>query len=168
MAAAYNMDLAPAMAEARRPSLLAEENAKYASQSGLADSDGDPSEPTPEEMKTLRRVSGKIPWQAYTITFVELCERFSWYGTTALCMSPRCTCFETPLMSHSREFCSAASAPVFNHWRNHRNRGVLRSILERRVYAARGSRPGPTSVHGLDNLQSILGLCYAADWRLHR
>ena len=28
-------------------------------------------EPTEEEMRTLRRVSGKIPWQAYTVTFVE-------------------------------------------------------------------------------------------------
>ena len=37
---------------------------------------------TEEELLTLRRVSGKIPWQAYTIAFVELCERFSYYGST--------------------------------------------------------------------------------------
>lgn len=36
--------------------------------------------PTEEELHTLRRVSGKIPWTAWTITFVELCERFSYYG----------------------------------------------------------------------------------------
>jgi POT family proton-dependent oligopeptide transporter len=41
--------------------------------------------PTEEEMATLRRVSGQIPWAAYTIAFVELCERFSYYGTTAVC-----------------------------------------------------------------------------------
>jgi POT family proton-dependent oligopeptide transporter len=41
--------------------------------------------PTEEEMKTLRRVSGQIPWTAYTIAFVELCERFSYYGTTIVC-----------------------------------------------------------------------------------
>lgn len=41
--------------------------------------------PSKEEMKTLRRVSGQIPWTAYTIAFVELCERFSYYGTTAVC-----------------------------------------------------------------------------------
>ena len=41
--------------------------------------------PTEEEMLTLRRVSGKIPWTAYTVAFVELCERFSYYGTTAVC-----------------------------------------------------------------------------------
>jgi POT family proton-dependent oligopeptide transporter len=40
--------------------------------------------PTEEEMATLRRVSGQIPWTAYTIAFVELCERFSYYGTTAV------------------------------------------------------------------------------------
>jgi POT family proton-dependent oligopeptide transporter len=40
--------------------------------------------PTEEDMRTLRRVSGPIPWTAYTIAFVELCERFSYYGTTAV------------------------------------------------------------------------------------
>lgn len=40
--------------------------------------------PTDEELKTLRRVSGKIPWTAWTIAFVELCERFSYYGTTVV------------------------------------------------------------------------------------
>lgn len=42
--------------------------------------------PTDEEMATLRRVSDNIPWAAYTVAFVELCERFSYYGTTAVCM----------------------------------------------------------------------------------
>jgi len=40
--------------------------------------------PTQEEARTLRRVCGKIPWVAWTIAFVELCERFSYYGTTAV------------------------------------------------------------------------------------
>ncbi|KAK6349409.1 hypothetical protein TWF696_005694 [Orbilia brochopaga] len=40
--------------------------------------------PTEEEMTTLRHVSDKIPWNAYTIAFVELCERFSYYGTTVV------------------------------------------------------------------------------------
>ncbi|KAG9234524.1 putative peptide transporter ptr2 [Amylocarpus encephaloides] len=42
------------------------------------------SHPTEEDLATLRRVSGIIPWTAYTIAFVELCERFSYYGTTAV------------------------------------------------------------------------------------
>lgn len=41
--------------------------------------------PTPEEVDTLRRVCGTVPWSAYTIAFVELCERFSYYGTTVVC-----------------------------------------------------------------------------------
>ncbi|KAK5169112.1 uncharacterized protein LTR77_006421 [Saxophila tyrrhenica] len=43
-----------------------------------------PDEPTMEEMKTLRRIGGSINWQVMTITFVEFCERFSYYGTTAV------------------------------------------------------------------------------------
>ncbi|KIW08204.1 uncharacterized protein PV09_01134 [Verruconis gallopava] len=37
-----------------------------------------------EDLATLRRVSGKIVWVAFTIAFVELCERFSYYGTTII------------------------------------------------------------------------------------
>lgn len=41
--------------------------------------------PTEDEMKTLRRVPDKVPWKAFPIAFVELCERFSYYGTTVVC-----------------------------------------------------------------------------------
>jgi proton-dependent oligopeptide transporter, POT family len=37
-----------------------------------------------DDLQNLRRVSGKIPWQAYTIAFCELCERFSYYGSTVV------------------------------------------------------------------------------------
>ncbi|KNG80975.1 oligopeptide transporter [Aspergillus nomiae NRRL 13137] len=40
--------------------------------------------PTEQEMDSLRRVAGRVRWTAYTIAFVELCERFSYYGTTAV------------------------------------------------------------------------------------
>lgn len=40
--------------------------------------------PTEAELHTLRRVSGHIPWKAYTLAFVELVERFSYYGTTVV------------------------------------------------------------------------------------
>ncbi|RDW62563.1 hypothetical protein BP5796_10865 [Coleophoma crateriformis] len=40
--------------------------------------------PTEEEYHTLRRVSDKIDWWVYTIAVVELCERFSYYGTTVV------------------------------------------------------------------------------------
>ena len=41
--------------------------------------------PTAEEVDTLRRVAGAVPWSAYTVAFVELCERFAYYGTTVVC-----------------------------------------------------------------------------------
>ncbi|EPE24804.1 MFS general substrate transporter [Glarea lozoyensis ATCC 20868] len=40
--------------------------------------------PTEEEFQTLRRVPDKIPWIIYTVAFIELCERFSYYGTTVV------------------------------------------------------------------------------------
>lgn len=43
--------------------------------------------PTLEEQTTLRRVHGKVSWLIYTIGFVEMCERFAYYGTTAVCES---------------------------------------------------------------------------------
>lgn len=51
----------------------------------LTDADGK-EYPTAEEVHTLRRVCGSVPWAAYTIAFIELCERFSYYGTTQVCM----------------------------------------------------------------------------------
>jgi POT family proton-dependent oligopeptide transporter len=44
-------------------------------------------EPTEEEWKTLPRVPGRIPWQAWTVAFVEFAERFSYYGTSAVFVS---------------------------------------------------------------------------------
>ena len=44
--------------------------------------------PTPEELHgptALRRVAAPIPWAVYTVAFVELCERFSYYGTQVVC-----------------------------------------------------------------------------------
>ncbi|KAL4809415.1 POT family-domain-containing protein [Aspergillus unguis] len=40
--------------------------------------------PTEHELNTLRRAAGGIRWTAYTVAFVELCERFSYHGTTAV------------------------------------------------------------------------------------
>lgn len=46
----------------------------------------DKSAPTNEELATLRRVAGSLPIASYSVAFVELCERFSYYGATAVCM----------------------------------------------------------------------------------
>ncbi|KXN81955.1 putative peptide transporter ptr2 [Leucoagaricus sp. SymC.cos] len=40
--------------------------------------------PTEEERRTLRRVADSIPWAAYMIAFVELAERFSFYGSSVV------------------------------------------------------------------------------------
>ena len=40
--------------------------------------------PTPTERHSLRRVADKIPWQSYLIAYVELAERFSYYGSTVV------------------------------------------------------------------------------------
>lgn len=40
--------------------------------------------PTEEELKTLRRVSANLRWPIFTIAFAELCERFSYYGSSVL------------------------------------------------------------------------------------
>jgi hypothetical protein len=42
--------------------------------------------PTADEWKTLRRVYGKVNYMIYVIGLVEMCERFAYYGTTAVCM----------------------------------------------------------------------------------
>ena len=75
------------VAEARQPSVVAVETAKGETTTAVdarSDTDSTATEPTLEEMKTLRRVSGRINWQMMTVTFVEFCERFSYYGTTAV------------------------------------------------------------------------------------
>lgn len=48
----------------------------------------DDEDPTTDELhgpNALRRVSAPILWVVYTVAFVELCERFSYYGTQVLC-----------------------------------------------------------------------------------
>lgn len=42
--------------------------------------------PTEDELLTLRRVRDHIPLKVFTVAFIELCERFSYYGTTVVCM----------------------------------------------------------------------------------
>lgn len=75
------------VAEAHRPSVASAHHAKgemNTAEDSRSDTESTSTEPTMEEMKTLRRVSGPISWQTMTITFVEFCERFSYYGTTAV------------------------------------------------------------------------------------
>lgn len=40
--------------------------------------------PSEEDLDSLRRIPAPLPWIAFTVAFVELCERFAYYGTTAV------------------------------------------------------------------------------------
>lgn len=54
-----------------------------ASSSGVGDVDTvtpDGDEPTEHELQTLRKVADKLPWSAFLVAVVELCERFTYYG----------------------------------------------------------------------------------------
>lgn len=67
-----------------------ESNPGYFYSQGDADEDGHVGQPgdewpTNEDLHTLRRVPDKISVSAYTVAFIELCERFSYYGTQVLC-----------------------------------------------------------------------------------
>lgn len=46
--------------------------------------------PTEDELRRLRRVPGRIPWSACTITIIELFERFSFNGTFVVCTYVPC------------------------------------------------------------------------------
>jgi POT family proton-dependent oligopeptide transporter len=46
----------------------------------IASLSNDGEEPTEEERRTLRKVSDKLPWAAFIICVIELCERFTYYG----------------------------------------------------------------------------------------
>ncbi|KZT71072.1 PTR2-domain-containing protein [Daedalea quercina L-15889] len=50
----------------------------------LGSVDEDSELPTDEERATLRRVADAVPWNAFLIAFIELGERFSYYGTTVV------------------------------------------------------------------------------------
>jgi POT family proton-dependent oligopeptide transporter len=77
----YELDEKRALTGERSPSSISHQ--PHQEVEFEADLEGE--EPTEEELRTLQRVSGKIPWTAFTIAFVELCERFGYYGCQVLC-----------------------------------------------------------------------------------
>jgi POT family proton-dependent oligopeptide transporter len=79
----YEVDEKRSPSDTHSPS--SNDDAEYPGEVFEADLEGE--EPTEEELRTLPRVSGKIPWTAFTIAFVELCERFGYYGCQVLCKS---------------------------------------------------------------------------------
>lgn len=75
-----------------------------------ADLEGE--EPTEEELATLPRISGKIPWTAFTIAFVELCERFGYYGCQVLCKCSRYSVSSSMVWLISTQTPTSSSARV--------------------------------------------------------
>lgn len=47
---------------------------------GNSSHSSDDEEPTEEETRTLVRVADKLPWSAWLVAVIELCERFAFYG----------------------------------------------------------------------------------------
>jgi POT family proton-dependent oligopeptide transporter len=91
-----------------------------APQSFIGDDDDLKTIPTDEELATLRRVSGKLPWQTFTVAFVELCERFSYYGTTAVCKrDPMKTSIKVETNKSSRQLHSATVTTRLHLRRSH-------------------------------------------------
>ena len=73
----------PALHNTTAPAYLHSEGKATLQDSYLSD-DGEGDLPTEEELQTLLRVPAPIPWKIYTIAFVELVERLSYYGTVAV------------------------------------------------------------------------------------
>ncbi len=105
--------------------------------------------PSKRDLETLRRVKGHISPIIYTIAFIELCERFAYYGTTAVCMlhlRQSALKFEHVLSANSCQFHSAASPGRVYYGRGWN------------VWTAGCTRSGPTSFHWSRHFQQLLGL----------
>lgn len=61
-----------------KPLAVQEKEGLGSSSTSLAHDEGD--EPTEEERQTLRKIGDKLPWSAFLVAVIELCERFAYYG----------------------------------------------------------------------------------------
>lgn len=61
-----------------RPLVIVEKENPNISSTSLTSFESD--EPTEEERRTLRKVADKLPWSAFLVAVIELCERFTYYG----------------------------------------------------------------------------------------
>ena len=83
MSTPFQMGVRPSLQQ-DRPAEKTNAQQEKVSLSGSDEEDLHPDHPSESEMHSLRRVPGKIPWTSYAIAFVELVERFSYYGATAV------------------------------------------------------------------------------------
>jgi hypothetical protein len=111
--------------------------------------------PTDEEWTTLRRVYGKVNWMIYIIGVVETCERFAYYGTTAVCKCTTGTGFLIKLISCSRQF--HPTIPT-------NRRAIPRSWCSWNERTTRSAGHGSKSFHRARTVQSVLFLHHAYDW----
>lgn len=74
------------LASERRESVNHESNPPPYEKDDAPEVDSAPTEDELDGPNKLRRISAPIPWAVYTVAFVELCERFSYYGTQVVCM----------------------------------------------------------------------------------
>ena len=114
--------------------------------------------PTDEELQTLRRVPDAIPWSIYTVAFIELCERFSYYGITAVftnfiqCKLVQC---RGPVqLARINTHRSRASSSWVDNWR-----GFWK-------WPSWSARPRPAYLHGTHHFQRILAIHDASVRRL--
>lgn len=61
-----------------KPIVILEKEEPGMESSSVTSFEGD--EPTEEERRTLRKVADKLPWSAFLVAMIELCERFTYYG----------------------------------------------------------------------------------------
>lgn len=66
--------------EKKYESAVVNEDSEINDQLSAPNTDSDGRSPTPEEMKTLKHVSQKIPLRCWLVAVVELAERFAYYG----------------------------------------------------------------------------------------
>jgi proton-dependent oligopeptide transporter, POT family len=82
---AHKVEPAPMLGGRGGTGLRAKGNYLEADADGHVGQEGD-EWPTDEDLVTLRKVPDTVSLAAYTVAFVELCERFSYYGSQVICM----------------------------------------------------------------------------------
>lgn len=112
--------------------------------------------PTEEEWATLPRVSGSIPWQAWTVAAVEFVERFSYYGTSAVCTL-------IPVLFTSYSSSSCFSRQLYPEGSPTRLQDWCRFPQKARIWRA---RYGPACFHWSDHVQPVLVLHHSSRWCL--
>lgn len=117
-----------------------------ASAASLTSFEGD--EPTEEERQTLRKVADRMPWPAFLVAIVELCERFTYYGLSGP--------FQNYIQNSYHDPNGLPGAI-----------GMIKCFIGHHTQILIPPRPRRDRRDKLDRLLSILVLCHA-NFRRHR